>query len=75
MWNGIYLNDDASINLMGNTEIEDAYKAVYATEKASRVRIVNTTFNRNQIGCYFEAKNTFYLYLIFLAISLIALPN
>ena len=57
MWNGIYVNDDASLTLLGNTQIEDAYKAVYATDLVNTLRISNTTFNRDQIGCYFESKN------------------
>jgi hypothetical protein len=58
MWKGINVKEDAAVTLIGKTEIEDAYKAVYATDLSAAVQITGSIFNRNQVGCYFESTQT-----------------
>jgi hypothetical protein len=57
MWKGIVVDNDAYLYLFRYTEIEDAYKAVYATNTAADIKIDKTTFNRNQVACYFTYEN------------------
>lgn len=56
MWNGIVVQNDASLDLFDFTEIEDAYKAVSATNTAYDIKIQGTTFNRNQVACSFTSE-------------------
>lgn len=50
MWQGIVLEEDALIETMNVTEIEDAWNAIDIPCRGTHVRIGETVFNRNYVG-------------------------